>query len=103
MKIATQSGRRFWLGAQGAIMTEDAAPAAAVLAVRRLKGYREAGKQLWPSTGPSWDYPPLESQRPPLRKFEICATPRQQSRHEQVAQELDVDMIDDPPGIAPPS
>eukprot|EP00959_Pyramimonas_sp_CCMP1952_P146310 3062962-Pyramimonas_sp.AAC.1 len=102
MQIATQSGCRFWLGAQGAVMTEDVVPAAAVLAVRRLKGYREAGKQLWPSTGPCWDYPPL-AQRPPLSKYEICATPPQQSRHEQMAQELEVEMIDDPPGIAPPS
>eukprot|EP00959_Pyramimonas_sp_CCMP1952_P110275 2307254-Pyramimonas_sp.AAC.1 len=44
-------------------MTEDVVPAAAVLAVRRITGHREAGKQLWPEKGPSWDYPPL-AQRP---------------------------------------
>eukprot|EP00959_Pyramimonas_sp_CCMP1952_P404857 8485117-Pyramimonas_sp.AAC.1 len=41
---AFYSSSTFWLGAQGAIMTEGVVPAAAVLAVRRIKGYREAGK-----------------------------------------------------------
>eukprot|EP00959_Pyramimonas_sp_CCMP1952_P298723 6248003-Pyramimonas_sp.AAC.1 len=102
MKLATQYGCRFWLGAQGAIMTEDVVPAVAVLAVRRLKGHLQAVKHLWPSTGPCWDYSPL-AQRPPSRKYEICATPRHQSRHEQMAQELEVDTIAGPPAIAPPS
>eukprot|EP00959_Pyramimonas_sp_CCMP1952_P432422 9055229-Pyramimonas_sp.AAC.1 len=74
MEFATQYGCTFWLGAQGAIMIEDVVPAAAVLAVRRLKGHPQAVKQLWPSTGPCWDYPPL-AQMPPLSKYEICATP----------------------------
>eukprot|EP00959_Pyramimonas_sp_CCMP1952_P267668 5596479-Pyramimonas_sp.AAC.1 len=103
MKIATRSDCRFWLGAQGAIMTEDVVPAAAIHAVRRCKGYRDAGKQLWPSTGPIGDYPPLECRGAPVSKYEICAPPQQQSRQEQVAQELRADVIADPPGIAPPS
>eukprot|EP00959_Pyramimonas_sp_CCMP1952_P271300 5671893-Pyramimonas_sp.AAC.1 len=59
MHIATKAGCRFWLGAQGAIMTEEVVPAAAILAIRRLTPYREAGKQLWPEMGPMWDFPPL--------------------------------------------
>eukprot|EP00959_Pyramimonas_sp_CCMP1952_P334278 7000637-Pyramimonas_sp.AAC.2 len=72
MQTAMKTGCRFWLGAHGAIMTEDVVPAAAILAVRRIRPHREAGKQLWPETGPSWDYPPL-APRPPLSKYEICA------------------------------
>eukprot|EP00959_Pyramimonas_sp_CCMP1952_P032552 683111-Pyramimonas_sp.AAC.1 len=65
MYIATQSGCRFWLGAQGAIMAENAVPSAAIIAARRCKGGRERGKQLWPTKGPPWEYPPLECQRTP--------------------------------------
>eukprot|EP00959_Pyramimonas_sp_CCMP1952_P186046 3890528-Pyramimonas_sp.AAC.1 len=54
MQIATKAGCRFWLGAQGAIMTEDVVPAAAVLAIRRLTPHRESGRQLCPEAGPTW-------------------------------------------------
>eukprot|EP00959_Pyramimonas_sp_CCMP1952_P454218 9469559-Pyramimonas_sp.AAC.1 len=54
MKIATKSACSLWPGAQGAIMTEDVVPAAAILGARRCKGYRDAGKQLRPSKGPIW-------------------------------------------------
>eukprot|EP00959_Pyramimonas_sp_CCMP1952_P154981 3242478-Pyramimonas_sp.AAC.1 len=69
-------------------MTEDVVPAAAILAIRRITPYREAGKQLWPEMGPSWDYPPL-APRPQLSKYGICAIPP------------GTDTIADPPGIAP--
>eukprot|EP00959_Pyramimonas_sp_CCMP1952_P174042 3636565-Pyramimonas_sp.AAC.1 len=72
MQIATMAGCRFWLGAQGALMTEDVVPAAAILAIRRLATFRECGKQLWPEMGPAWGYPPLAT-RQPLSKCEICA------------------------------
>eukprot|EP00959_Pyramimonas_sp_CCMP1952_P034192 716513-Pyramimonas_sp.AAC.1 len=65
MYIATQSGCRFWLGAQGAIMTEDVVPPAAIVTTRRCKGDRDCGKQLWPAKGPRWECPPVECQRTP--------------------------------------
>eukprot|EP00959_Pyramimonas_sp_CCMP1952_P320532 6707472-Pyramimonas_sp.AAC.1 len=63
MEIATKAGCRFWLGAQGAIMTEDVAPAAAVIAVRRLQPRHVHGQQIWPE-GPPCDYPPLAARQP---------------------------------------
>eukprot|EP00959_Pyramimonas_sp_CCMP1952_P271016 5666115-Pyramimonas_sp.AAC.1 len=60
MYIATQSGCRFWLGAQGGIMTEDKVPSAAIVAIRRSKDDRDCGEQLWPVSAPRWEYPPLE-------------------------------------------
>eukprot|EP00959_Pyramimonas_sp_CCMP1952_P219087 4580658-Pyramimonas_sp.AAC.1 len=69
-------------------MTEEVVPAAAILAIRRLTPYREAGNQLWPEMGPMWDYPPL-APRPPLSKYEICAVPPGTVTSH------------DPPGIAP--
>eukprot|EP00959_Pyramimonas_sp_CCMP1952_P132530 2771388-Pyramimonas_sp.AAC.1 len=61
MYIATQAGGRFWLGAQGGIMTEKEVPPAAIVAVRRSKDDHDCGKQLWPLNAPRWEYPPLES------------------------------------------
>eukprot|EP00959_Pyramimonas_sp_CCMP1952_P215149 4501963-Pyramimonas_sp.AAC.1 len=87
MEIATKVGCRFWLGAQGAIMTENVVPAAAVIAIRLLQPRHEHGRQIWPD-GPAWDCPPLAA-RQPLSKCGICAVlPGQE-------------IIDDPPGIAP--
>eukprot|EP00959_Pyramimonas_sp_CCMP1952_P288600 6035252-Pyramimonas_sp.AAC.1 len=87
MEIATKAGCRFWFGAQGAIMTEDVAPAAAVIAIRRLQPRHMLGQQIWPE-GSSWDCPPLAA-RQPLSKYEICAyLPREE-------------FIDNPPGITP--
>eukprot|EP00959_Pyramimonas_sp_CCMP1952_P026580 557593-Pyramimonas_sp.AAC.1 len=48
MEIATEAGCRFWLRAQGAIMTEGVVPAAAVIAIRRLAPRSEHGRQMRP-------------------------------------------------------
>eukprot|EP00959_Pyramimonas_sp_CCMP1952_P265692 5555132-Pyramimonas_sp.AAC.1 len=67
-------------------MAEDMVPPAAIVAIRRRKEDRDCGKQLWPARGPRWECPPLECQRAPVSKYEICAPPRPLSRQEQVAQ-----------------